>query len=697
MTSSSTHTHPSALRLLLAVAVALAIVVFGNSAAARAQGLGELGAFKSKPSLRGAEQAQGPKVKVSAHAQSLDAAPGGAFAIAIVLDHAEHWHTWPAAEQDVLPEEISSFAIRATIDPPETLPSWVAALGKVQWPAPTPGPVPDISRPGKTVDVPVYQGKAIAYVPVFVSDTAPLGPASITFTVGFQACDETTCEAPESLEVSVDLRVVPASDAVGQLADAETSALFEGLDSRALASKPAPVAAPVATAGGSSGSSFFGLSLSGLSGPLGMALLALLSALGGLILNLTPCVLPVIPIKVMTLTRHAGSPGRSLVLGLWMAAGVVAFWVGLGVPAAIFSSMADPSRLFGIWWLTMGIGGIIAAMGLGIMGLFTFNLPQQAYMVNPEADTPLGSFLFGVMTAVLGLPCFGFVAGALLPSAALIGPAATLTVFGAIGVGMASPYLVLSAKPSWVERLPRTGPASELVKQVMGLLLLAAAAYFVGSGVIALVQDYPFLAKQLHWWLAAILGAASGFWLAYRTIRITKRALPRVVFSLVGLALAAGGVAYAAKSTADARLEYERRAAAMANAESGALVTTTWVDYSEPLLKRALDAGKVVVMDFTAEWCLNCKALKATVLNVDPVKPVLESDGVVMIRVDLTSIRAPGWEKLRSLGQTGIPLLAVMGPGLEQPWLANAYTPEQVLDAITRASAAPPGAAADAR
>lgn len=690
--------HSRACFALLLLTISFLAASLGFLAApARAQGLGDFGSIGTKSAARDSAPAPGPKVVVSAHAQHPEATPGSAFAVAIVLDHAEHWHTWPAAAQDVLPDEIDSFAIRATIDPPSALPSWVAALGAVQWPTPLPGTVPDIMRPGKTTQVPVYQGRAVAYVPVFVSDSAPLGPATIAFTVGFQACDERMCEAPESIEVKVEVRIVAAGSAAAPAPGSASADLFSGLDSRALASKPAPVASmSPATTPASTGSSFFGFSLSGLTGPLGFVLLALLGAVGGLVLNLTPCVLPVIPIKVMTLTRHAGSPGRSLVLGLWMAAGVVAFWVGLGVPAAAFSSMADPSKLFGIWWLTMAIGAIIAAMGLGIMGLFTLNLPQQVYMVNPEADTPMGSFLFGVMTAVLGLPCFGFVAGALLPSAALIGPAATLVVFAALGVGMASPYLVLSAKPSWVERLPRTGPASELVKQVMGLLLLAAAAYFLGSGVIALVQDHPYLAKQLHWWVAAFLGAASGIWLAVRTIGITKRALPRVVFSLVGLAIAVGGVAYATKSTADARKEYASREAALAGTESGALITTTWVDYSEPLLKKALASGKVVVMDFTAEWCLNCKALKATVLNVEPVRPVLESDGVVMIRVDLTSINAPGWDQLRALGQTGIPLLAVMGPGLDQPWLSNAYTPEQVLDAIEQA-AGRTGAAAAAR
>lgn len=644
-------------------------------------------------SRRSAPVAQaGPKVRVTARPLQDVVQPGGAFAVAVILDHADHWHTWPAAAQDVLPSEIAEFAIRTAITPPQPPPQWVHAFGEPQWPSPTPGAVPDIAHPGKTVDVPLYQGKAVAYLPVFVSKTASLGRQTLSLTIDYQACNDQTCEMPETIEVSVSIEITTASHAQPPARDAELAALISGFDARALAQPPSTDAAtdapsePAPTRAG--GSTFFGVSIPDVTGPLGLALLALFSALGGLVLNLTPCVLPVIPIKVLTLTRHAGSPGRSLTLGLWMAAGVVAFWIALGIPAALVASFADPSRLFGIWWLTAGIGFLIGLMGLGIMGLFSINLPQQVYMVNPEADTPAGSFLFGVMTAVLGLPCFGFVAGALLPAAAAFGPSATMTAFASIGGGMAAPYLVLAAKPSLVERLPRTGPASELVKQVMGLLLLAAAAYFFGSGMIALVSDYPYLAKQLHWWAVAALGAMAGLWLTVRTFRITPRPVPRVCFGALGLLMASVGVVYALKVTDDARKEYERFAAAAAQHE-GALITSTWVDYSEPLLQRALAAGKVVVMDFTAEWCLNCKALKAGVLNLNPVRSVLEADDVVMIRVDLTSTRAPGWDKLRAYGQTGIPLLVIEGPGLDRPWMSNAYTSDQVLRAI---DAARPGA-----
>ncbi|MEO1511577.1 MAG: cytochrome c biogenesis protein CcdA, partial [Planctomycetota bacterium] len=421
-----------------------------------------------------------------------------------------------------------------------------------------------------------------------------------------------------------------------------------------------------APAGASGSRSWFGIEI----GSLGIVGLALGGILGGLVLNLTPCVLPVIPIKVMTLSQHAGENRmRAFSLGLWMAIGVVAFWVGIGLPVAFAAGFTDPSMIFGIWWVTAGIGVIIAAMGVGIMGAFQINLPQKVYMVNPKADSPQGSFVFGVMTAILGLPCFGFVAGALLAGAATMPTGQIMTVFASIGVGMASPYLVLSVFPKLLNFIPRTGPASELVKQIMGLLLLAAAAYFIGSGAIGLAGEIkgdvsllPWWGKMLHWWAVAGFALAAGIWLVARTIKITPKAPARLGAAVLALIVSGSATAYVAGATIDARNNF-------------------WVPFSEESLADARADGKTVVIDFTAEWCLNCKALKKAVLNVDPVKSMLRSDDVVAMTADLTSSKAPGWQKMADLGQTGIPLLVIYGPGGE-PWQSNAYTSDQVRSAL---------------
>jgi thiol:disulfide interchange protein len=612
----------------------------------------------------GAQELVEPVV-VSAEASVNAVRPGDQAVIAVTLDFAENFHSYP--NKPVMPEALSDFPAIPTLVVPGA--SEGVAFGRIQWPEPK---ATVVRFTGEPVDLLVYGGTAIVYLPLRIDADAAPGTRSIELTVSYQACDDTTCFAPESVVRTVTFEVSP--DAAPSL----QSDAFAGFDPTVFADPSAWGAGALETVASDAPKSKF-LGLIDLPGPgtLGGVLgLAFFAAIGGFVLNLTPCVLPVIPIKVMTISQHAGeSRARALVLGLWMALGVIAFWLGIGVPVAFIATVTDPSIVFGIWWVTLGIGVVILVMGVGIMGLFQIKLPQAVYMVNPKVDSPQGSFMFGVMTAVLGLPCFGFVAGALLAGAATMPPAVVMVIFGAMGVGMALPYLVLAAFPGLVKKLPRTGPASELVKQVMGLLMIAAAAYFIGAGVLALLSGMgvthklPWWAKAVHWWAIALAMGAAGVWLAVQTVRITKKIGPRVTFSALALLFVFVGGWAAVDRT-------------------GHLKHNFWIDYSSEGLAESLASGNVVVLDFTAEWCLNCKALEAAILSKDPVRAELIGPGVVPLVADLTNLGAPGWDTLRGLGQIGIPLLAVFSPdgGPDRPvWVGNSYNSDQVLAAIALA------------
>jgi thiol:disulfide interchange protein DsbD len=170
-----------------------------------------------------------------------------------------------------------------------------------------------------------------------------------------------------------------------------------------------------------------------------------------------------------------------------------------------------------------------------------------------------------------------------------------------------------------------------------------------------------------------------------RTIKITPSFARRAVFTLVALFIAGMGVWYASDATTRAKNIYVARAAAMEAAGGGKLLTGTWIEYNAGLFEQARKENKIIVMDFTAEWCINCKVLKGTVLERDPVKSEFAKSDVVLFTVDLTSDEAAGWKTLEQMGETGIPLLVIYTPGNNTPWKSNAYTPAQVMTAVSSA------------
>jgi thiol:disulfide interchange protein len=133
--------------------------------------------------------------------------------------------------------------------------------------------------------------------------------------------------------------------------------------------------------------------------------LLLIAGVGGLLINFTPCVLPLIPIKIVGLSQAAGNRSRCLALGVMLSLGVVAFWFGLGLAISSISGFNTANQFFQYPAFTIGVGAIICVMAIGMSGLFTIRLPDWIYRINPSQDSIGGSFLFGIMTAVLSTPC----------------------------------------------------------------------------------------------------------------------------------------------------------------------------------------------------------------------------------------------------------------------------------------------------
>lgn len=604
-----------------------------------------------------------PAVQVRAVAARTTVRPGDQVPIAVVIDHAEGFHTWP--NKPVVPEAFGEglVPIPTTVSV-VALPAG-ARVGRLGWPEPVPVKV---NYTGEEVDLLSYIGRTVAYVPLTLSPEQPEGETFAELAVRYQACDETTCYFPEEDTLRVPLRVAPPGvETRAETNEPELFAAFDlaSFDQEGPGGRPATAATaalrPLTL-------DVFGWTLRfDPAGPVGFALLLLLAALGGLVLNLTPCVLPVLPIKVMGLSRAAGDPSRLLLLGLAMAAGVVSFWLAIGGAIAFVSGFDAISTLFQTGWFSPLVGTVVAVMGLGMLGLFHVRLPQAVYRIDPNHETVPGSFLFGVMAAVLSTPCTAPFMGGASAWAAAQASTTTLATFTAIGAGMAAPYLALSARPRWVERVPRGGPWSGLVKQVLGILMLAVAAFFLGSGLSGRLAGPGEPPGRGYWWIVFGLVAAAALWAAWRTFELTRARRPRLVAASTAAVVALASLGLARELSAHGPIEW------------------TW--YTPAAFERAVAERKVIVLDFTAEWCLNCRALEAAVLERGDIVELLGDPDVARIRVDLTADNPDGRAKLRELEWVGIPLLAVYGPatGYEVPRKFDSYTAGMLREAVERA------------
>jgi suppressor for copper-sensitivity B len=499
-------------------------------------------------------------------------------------------------------------------------------------------------------EIMTFEGQIVIYLPLRLAEEVQ--PGSLEFKLGlqYQACTDAYCLFPKNLEFRETLEVVKSGPEAK--INAEWFADFTG--------------STAATDSGGVNFDLFGWTFSiDTSSGLGLILLLVTAAFGGLLLNFTPCVLPLVPIKIISLSHVAQNRKQCFMLGLAMFLGVLIFWLALGVMIALVSGFSATNQLFQYPAFTILVGLIIGVMATGMFGFFSVRLPNFIYMLNPEQDTLHGSFALGILAAILSTPCTAPFMGAAAAWAATQPPSTTLVTFAAIGIGMALPYLVLSASPALVEKMPRTGPASVLIKQVMGLFMLAAATYFIGVGLAAFFSSPPNPPSKIYWWPVMMFSVAGGAWLAYRTLQIASSKKLKAFFSAFGIMIVAFSAWGSVRLTDQGPID--------------------WVYYTEKRFEAATAGGKVIVMIFTAEWCLNCKAMEQGVLNSPQIVALFKRDKIVPMKVDITGNNPAGKAKLREVGNLTIPLLVIFSPNGKQVFKSDFYTVEQILNAVTKA------------
>jgi len=386
-----------------------------------------------------------------------------------------------------------------------------------------------------------------------------------------------------------------------------------------------------------------------------------LAFLGGILLNLMPCVFPVLFLKALALVNSSTEERKRLRMhGLVYALGIlVSFWL---VVALLLALRAEGSQLgWGYQLQSPGFVAVLAAFlfffALSLTGMFELGLSLTSAggsLAQQQGYT--GSFFTGVLATVVATPCTAPLMGAAV-GFALVQPAwLTFVIFTALALGLALPYVLLSAQPAWVRLLPKPGAWMEVLKQCTSLLLFGAAIWLTWVyGSLAGGNATDRIALLL--WCFLLLAVAG--WVLGRWPAQGKGTIVAVLIAIAALAIP------------------------LTPQKTSAVV---WQPYSDQALQLARATGKPVFIDFTAAWCLSCQVNEKLVLNSADVQKALQSGNVTLLKADWTNSDPAITAQLASVGRSGVPTNVIYPAGADSAAdvLPELLTKSIVLSAIER-------------
>ncbi|MBS0292425.1 MAG: thioredoxin family protein [Proteobacteria bacterium] len=382
--------------------------------------------------------------------------------------------------------------------------------------------------------------------------------------------------------------------------------------------------------------------------PLGSWLAALAGALlGGLILNLMPCVFPVLAIKVVGFARHAQDRRAHRVSGLAYTAGVLLSFLLLG---ALMLALRAAGEAVG-WGFQLQSPAVVATLAalftliaLNLGGMFEFRAMLPSRLANLQARHPvLDAFLTGVLAVAVASPCTApFMGASLGLTATLPGPQA-LSIFVALGLGLALPYLLASWLPAFARALPRPGAWMETLRRFLAFPMLATVVWLVWVlGQQAGIHGAAAL-------LALLVLLAMAVW------SLTLRGASRAVLAMLSIAACLWGLwAWGPRI-----VEIEAAPSAMARAEGAA----SWQPWRPGLADELLAQGRPVFVDYTAAWCVTCQYNKSTTLARPEVLGDFNRRNVALLRADWTRRDPDISAALAQLGRSGVPVYVLHAPG----------------------------------
>ncbi|WP_420124889.1 protein-disulfide reductase DsbD family protein [Longimicrobium sp.] len=422
---------------------------------------------------------------------------------------------------------------------------------------------------------------------------------------------------------------------------------------------------PVTAAGVAAGQA------SGAEGGVGLLLAVLFAMLGGVILNLMPCVFPILSLKALGLAGRGGDGAGMRRDGLVFAAGVIVTFLAMaGLLMAVRASGAQVG-----WGYQLQSPAMVAALAalmfvIGLVLAGVFEVGVSLTRLGGLGGSGEGSaFLTGVLATVVATPCTAPFMGAAVGAALVRPPVEGLLIFGALGVGMAAPYVALSFWPALARRLPKPGRWMETFKQVLAFPMFAVSIWLVW--VFGLQTGMGGAARLLFGLLLlAFAGWLIGRWPAISISTRTRLATRALATVAVIVALAAGATA--------------TRGETPLPAGGDQAATMEWQPWSTAAVQEHRSAGRPVFVDFTAAWCISCQVNERVALETPSVRQAFTDRNVALLKADWTRRDSDITGALASFGRSGVPLYVYYpaDPAAQPVVLPALLTPAIVLGTL---------------
>ena len=477
-----------------------------------------------------------------------------------------------------------------------------------------------------------------------IKSSDALSALAVKGTVFAQACEKESCFAPQTY---------PFRAEFGSPATVASGAVMQNVD---------PMETPEPTA---AGAQFSISNLQVVPSTQSRSIWAILplAFIAGLLLNLMPCVLPVVGLKLLSFVQQANSDRKQILLmNLAYTAGLLSVMLVLAT-LAVFAGLGWGEQ-FSSAGFTVTLSAIVFAFGLSFLGVWEIPLPGFIGAGGQSTKEGYGgAFSKGILSTLLATPCSGPFLGAVLAWAVTQPAYSTYAVFATVGIGMASPYLVVGLFPSTIRFLPKPGNWMVTFKQVMGFIMLATVVYLMSFMPIASVVPTVLL----------LLGIGLAVWFAART-PVYESATRRLrAWSIAGAMIALTavvsfgwlhGVMQSRFERAANRLLEKQAAVTIAASSTDAESLIDWTAYTPERLESLIRDGKPVFIDFTADWCLTCKGNEAAAIETEAVAQAIRDSGAVALRADKTEPSPDVDALLRKLGNAAasIPFYAVFSP-----------------------------------